>query len=230
MEKISRNQLIVEFNGLPGAGKTTLVRMLQQKLLSRGNDPILSYNRVRYQFRWYLPLFMPSYFSLIHDINVYSRQFASKSKLLLRLAYVYYVKMYRNFVSDKLNSTLLIDQGTIQSLVSLSYQEKIKNKYVLEQILQDSRFDTLPIIIVNCNIDILDSINRMHSRPQREGWRINDLNDNDLQNTLFIQAENFSILRSSIKKIYPYIHMIDIDTQEPLQNNVDKIIQFIDTI
>ncbi len=230
MEGVSLKQCIIEFNGLPGTGKTTITRLLQQKLNDCERETCLSYYRIKYFFRWFLPLFMPRYWGMIHNINSYSRQYSVKRKMIIRVAYVNYLKMYRDFVSDNKKGDLLTDQGMIQALISLSYQDKLLLTKDLDQFLKKSQLDKLPIIFVNCNIDSKISAERIHSRPKRIGWRIENLNDTELLKTLNIQAENFAFIRSYLRKIYPNIHMLDIDTQEAPQHNADKILQYIERL
>lgn len=225
MERITSKPKIIEFNGLPGAGKTTIMRSLQKELDALNVPTLTRYYRRQIRWRRYITLFLPKYYNLIHLIRNYSRQFSQKKELSLCLSYVDFVKMYNDFTEDKMSGVLLIDQGAVQSLLSLAHQDFVPESPKLDKIVKKSGFDNKTLYLVNCNLDPSISEERIKSRPQKgESCRVESMDHDEVEKTLAVQTKNLSYLRNTFSKNCPFIHMIDIDASNSIEENVKKIL------
>ena len=65
----SSKPIVVEFNGLPGSGKTTIARILQEKLKQAGIPTISRYARHRFLNNVYSIWLSPKYIKSLYTVN-----------------------------------------------------------------------------------------------------------------------------------------------------------------
>ena len=123
MEFVNKKTVIVEFNGLPGTGKTTISRLLAENLVKEYDKVFCGYYRHSYQDYTYSMFMSPSYYCRALSIYRYSRCFITPKSIRYSLVPLKYIRMYEHFVKDKVNGGLIIDQGFIQGLISLAHNE-----------------------------------------------------------------------------------------------------------
>ena len=226
METSFKGPLIVEFNGLPGSGKTTLANMLKSKFEALGLPVHTRYYRYPLPKRRYLPLIMPRYYGLLFDINRLSKTLSSKKELYIKLSFINYIQMYRDFITDKKDEIMIVDQGLIQSLISLAYDDIINNVHPLKHLLYDSKLFDLPILFVNCYLEPEESHNRIKTRPLKKGgFRLEYVDDNKILDILRTQENNFNIIRKEIESNASNSY-IDIDMKATIDINIDKLLNY----
>ncbi len=212
---------IIEFNGTPGCGKTTVVRSLAERLTCKTK---YNYYRNRIDRNAYSLLLNPNYYPLLKQVFKYANLYSHKKELLRCLLPAVFIRKYHNFLLDDSTSLLLFDQGFVQSIISLAHTDNLIVSPLLESIFDTSGLNNLPIFIVNCNCDIDVSMARIKGRPDN-GARVHDMTDEKLYNTLNIQMDNFFCLRDVMKEKCPNVKTMDMDTNFDVSENVDSLIK-----
>lgn len=223
----NRKPIIVEFNGLPGSGKTTITRQLRKELLKDGKSVLLQYFKNKWDKNCYSMLFRPSYWRLIVEMFNYSKSFHPNGSLYHSLLLASFVRMYRGFVKTSVDGYLILDQAIIQLYISLAHQDELLCTPKLEKLLKLNRLYDLPIVIVNCNVNEVLSNQRIENR-RLNGSRVESMSIQERYSTLEIQTRNFNIIRDVVRRLYPDLLYIDIDTSEPLDRSVEIIMSNID--
>jgi len=226
MEQIVTMPIIVEFNGLPGSGKTTIADELKKKIEKTGCEVSNSYFKRRYHRYGVLVILNPSYWKLIKSIIKYSKLFEEKKSLSMILHVVSFVRSYHDFIRGKKKEVLIVDQGFVQGIISLAHQELLPQTSCLDDILKISNINSNAFVCVNCNVNEVISDERITRRPMN-GCRVESMEKNERMKTLAIQKENFSFLRKSIIRICPNIICVDIDTENNVLDNVENIFKTI---
>lgn len=224
--------IIVEFNGLPGSGKTSLANLFRTELESLGVKVFTKYYKYTIPNRRYLPLFMPKYYRVLYNVDRLSRTFPTSKELYLKLSFVNFIHMYNTFISDSNSGVLLIDQGIVQALLSLAYDDlfpdSIETQKMIRSLLEDCHLFNLPIFFINCSTSVELSKDRIRSRPRKNGaFRLESVeNDSDLTDILKIQDNNLKNLRNILKDMAPnrcfYLNM-----DNPLNVNVALLSSFL---
>lgn len=229
MESVASKQIIIEFNGLPGSGKTTTSRLLQQKLNGLDQKTAFSYYRKSINRNVFSILFAFKFRKLVWAIKQYSKTFPSKRSLSLCLSYVSFIRMYQDFCLDNKNELLLVDQGLVQSLISLAHKDPLPQNNYLNQVLQLSKLDCFPLIIVNCNINKDLSMGRIEQRQQKKG-RLDSMDVEERIHALSIQNDNFNSIRKELRNMYSHLHMIDIDMTRHPEENANELVYYLQSL
>lgn len=216
--------IIIEFNGLPGSGKSTIARSLKKELLKKNYKCFSSFSRSRFMSNAYLVILDFHYWRLIYHILISIRNIPSKSKLKWTLISVYFLKMYRDFQRVNGVGCLIMDQGFIQSLISLAHNCDFSEFERLDDVLIKSRLNDLNIVFINCLNSVEVSSVRIAGR-EPNGSRVHSLDKKELNHLLRKQADNLIFLRNRIIKVFPKLTTININTKETVENNVNVIIR-----
>lgn len=227
MESIGPKTIIIEFNGLPGSGKTTISKILKEKLTKDYGIEVKSrYARRSRHRKAYSILLCPRYYRLLISLNKYSKLYGTKRSFVRRLSIANFVREYYNFVFDNKKCALLIDQGIVQGIISFAHQDSLTTSEYLDDVLLNCGFEKLPIVIVNCNIDIEEAVKRLNQRPQN-GCRVEKMSKENMLQTMKTQCRNFSIIRSLLESKFSQLIMIDINTDAFPEENAYRIIHAI---
>lgn len=218
----------MEFNGLPGSGKTTLANLLKSKLDLQGHKTFLRYYKHSFPYRHYCTLFLPHYYRLIYLINQYSHSFSTRKSLIRKLSIVNYVKMYIDFVSNNKSGILIIDQGILQSIVSLAFDELFPDNDKLIAILQECGIGDLPLVIVNCSVPLAISEERIEKRgPKSSGFRLDSLDVEKRVNVLETESVNFETIRCLIGSSLSNVMIENLDLENNIEHNLDLLLKLV---
>lgn len=217
MERVDKRPVIIEFNGLPGSGKTTIARALGNSIESMGMTVSYHYYRHNYQMYPKSILLSPKYIPVVKALSDYARLLPNRQYMPRVLTMVNFLRMYRNFIKDRGSDFLLIDQGIIQSFISLAHQDQLKKSPRLEKAFKCMHLDNLPVLFVNCNVREDTSNARIISRSSN-GCRVESMTDEARHRTLKMQEDNFSYLREVIKE--SLTSYIDINTDNSVDDSL----------
>ena len=217
--------IIIEFNGLPGSGKTTIVKALQFKLEEIGATTMFHYNRLSYHRRPRSMVFAFSYWKLMMVAFKYAHLLPKRRRFIYILS-LYYLRMYRHFIEDEVADYLIVDQGIIQSFISLAHCDRLPKTDRLMHLIKMMHLEKLPLLIVNCNVSDEIANDRISSRPYM-GGRVGRMSVETRRKVLVDQSDNFSYLRGVIKDVYPSIGMVDINTERSVKESVSIVLSRI---
>jgi hypothetical protein len=122
------------------------------------------------------------------------------------------------------DEVILVDQGIIQQIVSISYETELISDRFVKKIIARLKKKNLHLYIINVDLDVTESFDRLNLRVGNVS-RIQNMNRKKGIETLKIQQNNFDIIREIIRKTG--MDSIDINTQVSVDENVLIIKDFI---
>lgn len=218
MEKNSGKFKILEFNGLPGTGKSTLIKNLKMDLEDYSyisNDEIYSTNFKKLLFFYLRPHNFKYLFLLFCILMKFPLKVFTNFVFFKRILFIYY---YKKVEKSKIGLKLvLIDEGIIQYIISIWYDKKIRNSHMLRIFLNNS-FNDDNDILINCIIDVNTAKERIKERNIVQGRLDRIKDDIELLRILSIQKENFELIRKLI-----LTKKMELDTNKSIKENVNYL-------
>ncbi len=224
MERDCIKPRIIEFYGLPGSGKTTIARLLGHELDSQR----IQYRYYRYKFHRhpYSVLLSPAWYSVVLHLWRYSRNYKAKKPLVRSLSPVHYFRMYNHYLRDCNDGYLILDEGLLQMIVSLSYEESLLVNDAFLDVLKSLNLNEIPLVLVNCCCQSDLCAQRISFRGPH-GGRLDELQREDVEKTLHTQEINFNLLTDAVKFCYPQLQIINIDGTLPADINARQIAKLL---
>lgn len=220
---MKRNSFLIDFNGLPGSGKSTIALsvcdLLDAKLLSEIYKPskkrlLTIIKNIRFisfsQFVSFLRLFI-----------------ISKSKNMVVNAFLNLILTYKTYKTSA-SKYMIVDQGLLQNLLSCFYYEQIstRHKKIIIKIFKSfcKRFDKK--LVVNVDLPLSETIVRINGRTNG-GSRVDVLCDSQKEELL----KSLSLKVAVLRKIYSQVasDYINIDSSDDVYSNAERIIKQIAT-
>ncbi len=221
--------MIIEFNGLPGTGKTTVVKCLKQMLdeahISNEMYGILPMPPINENIPALLSGGLKLFFKTLRFCKKGVNGIEKENKRVARVPLLYYC-YYTQYEKNKFPQVLLCDQGIMQGLISVAHTDPIINQAYLESVIQAVKEKKFDIIYVNCKNDAKLSKERLSLR-QNGGSRFDKMNDSEREAGLKIQESNFEVLRASMMKYIASERIINMDTSLNPQENAKIIFNMI---
>jgi nucleoside-triphosphatase THEP1 len=229
MERLDVAPFLIEFNGLPGCGKTTIVESMF-KMFNDNNIKALGIKEVYFwgenQEKTRVITMFKALFSLKYiKVNLIGIQFfscykfkISRIKYLLRLIKLNY--QIDRVLKNKSCDLIILEEGILQYIASISHVDLENDKEILEKLLAMvlKRFEKL--LIVNCNLDYESLIHRIKHRNQ-VGHRFDSMDENILLESLKLNLENIE----KIREICKGNNCIELMMNESLSNNIEKVLR-----
>jgi len=223
----------IEFNGLPGCGKTTISGELYNLMGAHGMPPVY-YNDVREKFpegiwKRILHIIFKLRLREIADLYKISLCFdkISFKERWIRILYVEQIAYnYRKFQAD--TRICIADQGLIQGIISIGYIHDFRSLASKSDFVHRT-FEFLrpyydEILFVSTQIDVKDSYTRLRGRKNNFG-RFDKVSDDDLlQLNLKKQEEIFRLIWESC--ITKGIYAVTINGNDSPKNNAEKVVTF----
>lgn len=228
MESNNQKPIIVEFNGLPGTGKSTISEELEKLAEIKGLKVYRSFDNPGSSLLSPL-LKIRNYAILPSLLFLGKKEDMSRDRLGQILRCLRYIDDYINFTKLSNNSAiLLLDEGIIQALVSIAYLESFKGKEEkLKLFFSKLMKYNVQWYSVNCISEPSISFERVIQRGAQQG-RMDQLKKAELINALKFQVESFEIVRNEANKAGVLVSSIEIDTQKTPIENSDIIMKWID--
>ena len=214
--------MIVECNGLPGCGKTTLIKVLSDELNSR-NIPhtvvgVESFRKNRqgssgfiFKIRRFLKFFRSEYLSLIcSHSKIPGTSFLNAKEKLITLLYLTYIE---NEYS-KPHNIILADEGMIQTLsTAMLFSGKETGRYVAAAgIMKNPEF-----LAINSNIDKNEAEKRFSSR-ERMNSAVDRLSGRELEAYYDEYKKQLERVRNMA------VSVLDIDMSQAPEEAVKRIL------
>ena len=219
--------MIIEFNGPPGTGKTTVAKELE-KIFKEQNICCNMYGKIPSVTKKELIIcFIKGgwkiYFSsLLFLKKEVSTQDKMRKKIAL-LILAYYL-LFCKYAKEEYEKVLICDQGIFQALISMAHIDKISNVKYAKKVIENIK--DFNIFFVNCEVNAQLSKERIQLR-QNGGSRFDKMSEKERSENLLKQQENFEVLRAGLKETVETKKMIKIDTFNEPQVNAQIIFDSI---
>ena len=227
--------MIIEFTGLPGSGKSTICKELENWLKSLGYDVVnwiyytshmSKIRRVAHKikvsmiFLWAHPILFRGVFRLVRA----SRQNRKKDVLSQLLNLVYVSALYQLYSKEKYQDTIvLFDQGKIQALISLIFGSGEEGNINL---LNDSYLDLYPNdVVIQIDVSFDEVLTRLKKREGAQS-RIEKLAANE-QHSALEQFNKTGLRILKEENLYKALYRINASglSRKIVQDKVKEIIK-----
>lgn len=224
---------IIEFNGLPGCGKTTISKALFSSMLRQGIFPVY-YNDIHLKFPSKIRERVTHIFKhwnfreiqCLHRISRCFKKIPFREKWMRVLYAEQIASNYRAFQSEE--KICIADQGLVQAVISIGYTHDFKSAASKNDFVKFSSeflgpyFDQ--VIIVNTQVAPRESLKRLRSREKNYGRFDSIASDSVLLSSLQKQEELFQFLRDGclVNKNVIYLNSSD----SPVENVV-RIVEYV---
>lgn len=216
-----KESVIIEFNGLPATGKTTIAGKLISILAQHDISTRRQYVKHAWQNNGRTVFLCFDCLKLFYKLCPFSLKIRPiRNRLTHIMGEMYYFRTYRDFLRRKqAKEVLVIDQGMIQSIISIAHLDKIGDLDGLNSILDFYSNRHIRFVRIDCKLDEELSCRRIQQRPQTSA-RMYNLPMSDLLYAMQTQADNFRITRNLFYKFSICDDKIEIDTKKtPIENS-----------
>lgn len=227
--------LIIEFNGLPGSGKTTLSSHIAD-YLNKNNIRCLLYqdylklnsrkSKVLKVSNFLFELMKPSNWPFIY----YSTSFLKSAGLwsrdrISRLRSMFYMYMnIKKLIKKESIDVIIIDQGVIQTIISILFLKNLSCEEQVNKILECLSETITKFCIINVHVDV-DLVSQRIVKRQKMSSRIDRMNEEEARDYLLANSRNFNKIRKIISEIN--IQHLNIDTFLDVKKNSRIITDWI---
>ncbi|OFV72446.1 hypothetical protein ACWI_00490 [Acetobacterium wieringae] len=231
---MNNNKIVfLEFNGIPGSGKTTLSNNVIENLKAI-DYPVESYQRfiqkptrkdlkqlVKYLIHLKPSSFRMGYLGMMYLLT--NRKINCENWLRV-VSIIILDDLYLKKSIENRAEVILVDQGIIQQLVSIMYETELVTDRFAKKIIAHLKKRVPNLYIINVALDVTDSFDRLNQRVGNIS-RIQQLNRKNGIRTLKIQQKNFDIIRSVIRETG--MASMDINTHAGVEENVLLLKNFV---
>lgn len=213
---------IIEFNGLPGTGKTTIAEALMDQMQEKGKRCIKTLPDKGLIKSILYSLLHPSCLILIYLLNRLQKQNQSFSqKFSSAYLVLHYYQMYMKCERSNSADYLIIDQGIIQALISMAHLAEMHASATMGKIAR-TILSNVSFLEVDCMINKDIAFERIRNRKSA-GSRLESLDDVSLKSAYRVQAGNFRVVRSLFGECSSH-NVISLDTSDNISDNVSIIL------
>lgn len=225
MGKTCGKTIIIEFNGIPGSGKSTTMYEMKKKLKEIKIKEISPQRIIAQDVSYKEILFSKEIreaFIIFLRILLLVSPLTKERWRFMQLTFRYWCGV-RKLGMEKPRQTevCILEQGIIQGFVSIAYQGKIRDeeKYCryIGRLMESLNY----VLCINCNVDIETAKKRLKNRKLSGGRLYQIKSDKELEEILLHQKEQFEKIRKiSIQNSF------DIDMENNAEENAEKIVKY----
>lgn len=213
---------IIEFNGLPGTGKTTIADALILRLQQKGKKCIKAMPDSGLAESMLFSLRHPSCLILVRLLRRLQKENQSFSqKFSSAYLVLHYYQMYLKCKCSDSADFLVIDQGILQAIISMAHLSRMSSSATLTKI-SETILNGVDFLEVDCMINEDVAFNRIRKRKSA-GSRLENLDDDSLIYAYRVQSANFSVVRGAFTNDSAQ-NIISLDTSNTVSDNVSYII------
>ena len=220
--------IIVEFNGLPGLGKTTVANLLLNELNNRGYTTVTSHWRKNILNNFHHPFPELYNLDLYHRFVTFARSIPPKRKKRTHVHIVnFYIQKYEAIRKYCDADFAIIDEAIIQFWVAIAFNDIIPHdNEKVRAIINKLKALHIDFIRVDCLNHVDSAATRIKQRPKKN-IIFEKLDDTDLISALEAEAANFEYLRAVFSEMYENQLVITIDTNDSPKKNEKKIAEVL---
>ena len=225
---MNKNTIIVEFNGLPGLGKTTVANILIEELNKLGYKTVNG-KKYRRNLLYTLHHPIPELYSLklYKLVSSYAKSIPPIGRKRTHVHWTnFYARKYESIVKYSGADFAIVDEAIIQFLVAMAFQDRMPVSDKMDAIVEKLKSMGIKFVRVDCVNRVEEAARRILSRPER-GLVFESMQQDELLRTLEVEAANFEYLRTVFSRVYDNQLAINIDTLEAPENNALKILDVI---
>lgn len=218
--------VIIELNGLPGCGKTTLKNAICIKNLTVKSAGVAEFrgegkstvSKIFVKLKRFSTQFTPDNIGLYLTLKKLIRKAKPYKSVHLSNPYentitiMYMVYLYCTYRKAG-DTVLLVDEGIVQSMASCCTQMDIERSY-LETVMQYFQHLSKKIVVINCECTLETSLRRIKSRKRNDS-AMDQLNFEELQIFLERYKEKLLIIRSLIGKTCRQVIALGVEDDDP---------------
>jgi thymidylate kinase len=223
VEKSIKKSSIIEFNGLPASGKSSVAIKLAEQLENDGYS-VCSYSEFKkaqsnngkldYQFDKHFLKYIKELFLFTLQQKGQPQKWENFLYSCKDFGFFLWVNKQGNY------DYILMDQGIIQNMVSIVYDKEMVSQSKVVPIIQIINQLADKYIVINTIIDMGESYSRIRNRKNGHS-RIEKMNRDDFMRIAAVQKRNFSFIRDQIAD---RARVLDIYTENIVADNVNKIV------
>ena len=197
--------MVIELYGCPGVGKSTVVKSVE-KILEQNGVPFFNYYDIFYDgtnstmhriFSYILAIITPQ------NINVNIHILKACLQLKCHLKYAVYLMYLYKRIKDaerKDDRIILLDEGIIQFISSMSHEKKISQYPVVISLIDSILHSGIKVKAVECKLPLKDNLYRLTNREQKSRFlKSND--QNTIYNLLVKKKDNVDFVASHFEII-----------------------------
>ena len=193
--------IIIEFNGLPATGKTTIASELMILLKSKGIKCQTNYIKKWQENSWSLMFDLDCVIVLFLSFIFSIRLWPLRNRVKYSTALSQHLRKYRDYINSSEKGCLVIDQGFVQSFVSIAYGDIIEKDSLLFPIVKYLQKRHIKFVRIDCVNDVDLSCQRLGCR-ERNSSRLHDVKVNEQKQVLNVQKKNFETIRRAFDSLY----------------------------
>ena len=224
MEQTAGRPTIIEFNGLPGCGKTTSMIEIRKRLKHLDVRELNANKLIECAGSRKEILFskeLRSYYFLFLRLFFLIKPVTRERYRMLQMTFRYWCGIKNARSKGNKPEICILDQGVIQGFVSVSYQGNIKNEKKWLTYIKKIMGGLDNVIYVNCEIDPAGARTRMKGRKKKISRLYLINNDQKLDQVLFLQNCQFGKIRTAVSGNAVKINMYD-----TAEDNAKKIVSY----
>ena len=224
-------KLIIECNGLPGAGKTTVLNEVKKRLKKTDyaySDFFLLETKKSRTKLAFLKLVLIRGLVKNHKITIayiklFIRYLFRKKQMRIVASALRNALLLKEFVENE--CIILSDQTIVQDLQSIFYDEKIERNEQIYKIITTIADEFPELVLLNFDIDVDIAAERIKNRTTNES-RLDRVSFERKKQLLEIHDENLKIIRSLFKDSCQIV----IDSRKAVNYSVDRIMSELSNI
>lgn len=223
--------LLIEFNGLPGSGKSTVSKQICNLLKETDNSCLFTELGSTSYIQRVLNILRFNPIEIWHLYRICKLNYGRIDRTLFsRIIYSEQILgKYRRL--KRKDGYCVVDQGIVQTILSIFYISEVSNWDKIDNHIISIITKYIDnTIFVNSVIDINTSLGRIRSRKEGRGTRYDKItSDEELYSALEHQLVTINHVRDLLKKI-DCIVMININMLDSVEQNCGTVVSVMQSI